>query len=160
MNRSHALMRAAALCVATLCFNASAFAQSALAGTWTLVSIKAGASEPYGPAPRGRLFLEPNGQFAVTIVREGLAKIASDNRTTGTDAENKAVVQGSLAYFGTYSVNDKDQSIDMNIAASTYPNFDGQKQARRYVLAGDELTITNPAASGGGAAVQVWKRVK
>jgi hypothetical protein len=70
------------------------------------------------------------------------------------------VVQGSLAYFGTYSVNDKDQSIDINIEASTYPNFDRQKQARRYVLAGDELTITNPAASGGGAAVPVWKRVK
>src|SRR5438874_421726 len=77
-------------------------------GPWTLVSIKAGDAEPYGPHPKGSMFLGANGQFSITIVREGVPKFASDNRTTGTADENKAAILGSLAYFGTFALNDKE----------------------------------------------------
>jgi hypothetical protein len=160
------LMAASVLAAAALSA-APAFAQEKsvkdqIAGAWTLVSIKAGSAEPYGPNPKGVMFLAPGGQFSITIVRDGVPKFASDNRTTGTADENKAAVLGSLAYYGTYAVNEKDQIIDMNVDASTYPNFNGSKQNRRFALAGDELTLTNPSPSGGGgaAAVQIWKRVK
>jgi hypothetical protein len=49
----------------------------------------------------------------------------------------------------------------MRVEASTYPNFEGTNQKRKFSLQGDELTLTNAAPSGGGGvATQVWKRVK
>jgi hypothetical protein len=42
-------------------------------------------------------------------------KFASNNRQNGTDAENKAVVQGALAYYGTYEVDESNKSLIMRI---------------------------------------------
>jgi len=33
-----------------------------------------------------------------------------------------AIVQGSLAYFGTYSVSETDKTITSHIESSTFPN--------------------------------------
>jgi len=43
-------------------------------------------------------------RFSFILTRPDLPKFASNNRGTGTAEENKAIVQGSLAYFGTYSL--------------------------------------------------------
>jgi len=144
---------------------ASAQSASGLVGAWNLVAITVEqdgkVAEPYGPAPKGIMMIESNGRFSITIVRVGLPKFASNNRTKGTAEEYQAVVQGSLAYFGSYTVRDADRTIDVHIDASTYPNFDGSNQKRQFTLAGDELTLTNAAPSGGGgAAKQVWKRIR
>ena len=135
-----------------------------LAGAWTLVSLTAESngvrSEPYGAHSHG-LMIIASGRFSVTIVRAGIPKFASNNRTAGTADENKAAVGGSLGYFGAYSVNAADSTVDMRVEASTYPNFEGTNQKRKFSLQGDELTLTNAAPSGGGGvATQVWKRVK
>jgi len=134
------------------------------AGTWTLVSVTVDGptkAEPYGPAPHGVMFLDAGGHFSVSIVRDGVPKFASNNRTSGTDAENAAAVHGGLNYFGTYSLDDADKSITVKIEASSYPNFGGVSQKRFLAIAGDEMTVTNAAPSGGGGvARQIWKRAK
>ena len=49
----------------------------------------------------------------------------------------------------------------MHIEGSTFPNWDGQDQKRIWTVKGDELSVTNPAASvGGGVAYLIWKRAK
>jgi hypothetical protein len=40
-----------------------------------------------------------------------LPKFASGNRLQGSDAENNAIVRGSLAYFGTYTVDEADKTF-------------------------------------------------
>jgi hypothetical protein len=46
-------------------------------------------------------------------------------------------------------------------ARSTFPNWNGLDQKRLITsLTADELKCTNPAASVGGTAELVWKRVK
>jgi hypothetical protein len=145
-------------------FAVDVFAQTGanpLVGTWALVSLNAGTAEPYGSNPRGAMFLAPNGHFSITILRESIPRFASNNRTTGSDAENKAVVQSSIAFYGTYSVNESAQTLDMLTVAATYPNSDGTKQSRPYTLSADELTLTTASPSGGGGpTVQVCKRVR
>ena len=42
--------------------------------------------------------------------------------------ENKAAVQGSLAYFGSYTIDDGASTISVTITGSTFPNFEGQTQ--------------------------------
>jgi Lipocalin-like domain len=135
-----------------------------LAGTWTLVSVvteqDGNKTEPFGPHPKGILMVDANGRYVLAIARAGLPKIASNNRTTATPEENKAIVGGSNTHFGTVSVNAADKTITFKIETSTFPNWDGTEQKRPFTVTGDELTYTVPAASGGGTATVVWKRAK
>ena len=145
-----------------------AVAQTAkdLVGSWTLVSIRTEQGgnkvEPFGPQPKGALMLEGNGRFSIVIVRPGLPKFAANSRMAGTPEENKAVVQGSLAYFGTYSVSEADKTLALQIEGSTFPNWEGADQKRQsFTLAGDELKYVNPTPSTGmGTAQVVWKRAR
>ena len=74
-----------------------------LVGTWTLVFVtfeKDGKkTDFYGPNPQGQMTFDPNGRISFIVTRSDLPKFASNNRQAGTPEENKAVVQGSLAYW-------------------------------------------------------------
>jgi Lipocalin-like domain len=104
--------------------------------------------------------VDADGHYVLVIARADLPKVASNNRTTATPEENKAIVQGSGAHFGTVSVNAADKTITFKIETSLFPNWDGTEQKRPFTVTGDELTYTVPAASGGGIATVVWKRAK
>jgi hypothetical protein len=116
--------------------------------------------DTYGPNAKGIAIFDSNGRFILITTRSDLPRFASNNRGTGTADENRAVVQGSLAYFGTYSVNETDKSYTVQIEASMYPNWVGTAQKRMIAIAGDEFTITNPAGSGGGRVESKYVRAK
>jgi lipocalin-like protein len=88
----------------------------------------------------------------------------TSNHIQGTLAEYEATVQGSISYFGTYSVSGTD--LVPHVEGSTFPNWNGTDQKRNNLsVTGDELKFTNPAPSGGGGAADaadplVWKRAK
>ena len=146
------------------------FAQQAndIVGTWTLVSItleKDGKkTDFYGPNPQGQLIYDATGHFSVIITRSDLPKFASDNRVAGTPEENKAIVQGSLASFGTYSVNETDKTYTQHVESCTFPNWNGTDQKYSFDISGDELNIqvvSGPLTNiGTGTAYVVWKRAK
>jgi lipocalin-like protein len=165
MNR-RLMLRFAVLGLGLPLFGGPAMAQTAkdLVGAWTAVSNTAEQggrkSEPYGVSPQGMLIFEANGRYGLILSKRDVPKITSNSRTNGTAEENKAVVQGTISHFGTYSVNEADKSITFRIETSTYPNFNGTEQKRGFTLVGDELTYTVPAFSGGGTAIAKWKRAK
>jgi hypothetical protein len=136
-----------------------------LAGTWTLVSVTntsadGKVSDTFGPNPKGSSVYGNDGRFSWIITASTLPKFASNNRATGTAEENKAVVQGSIAFFGTYTVDEADKSYTVQVEGSTLPNWVGTAQKRPVAIAGDELTITNLGGSSGGSNASKWKRVK
>ena len=88
--------------------------------------------------PGGYLTFGTDGRFFWLITRPGRAKFASGRRDQGTPDENRATVQGSLAYCGTYAVG--NDTLIMRIEASTYPNEEGAEQKRAFTLNGDQLT--------------------
>jgi len=150
-----------------LLWSTTGFAQSAkdLIGTWTLVSAtvdRGGSkSEPFGPKPKGQLMFDAGGRFSVVVARPDLPKISASNRLSGTAKENGAIVQGSIAYFGTYTVREDDRAFIFHVEGSTFPNWVGTDQKRIFTIAGDQLKYTNTARSGGeGTALIVWKRLK
>jgi hypothetical protein len=53
----------------------------------------------------------------------GLPNFASGNRSSGTADENKAAVEGTLAHFGTYVVDEADKSLTLQIERATFPNW-------------------------------------
>ena len=157
-----AVLSAALFVVAT----PSADAQTArdLEGTWTVVSAVAEQGgtriDVLGPDPVGTLVFGADGRYALIFLRRDLPKFASNNRAAGTPDENRAVVQGSIAHFGTYAVDKAGKTLVFRIEASIFPNWTGAEQRRALSLSGDELTYTVAAASAGGTAQVTLCRVK
>jgi hypothetical protein len=146
-------------------FSGAAHAQSAqdLVGTWQHVSnLNTAAdgkkSDPFGPNPKGMAIFSADGHFMIINLRNDLPKIASNSRLQGTADENAAIVHGSVALYGTYSVADK--VINVKIDGSTYPNWIGTESKRNILtFNGDELKW-GLAASMGGQSEVTWKRMK
>jgi len=135
-------------------------------GSWVLVSMynerDGKKTELFGPDPRGSMILAPDGRFSMILINANLPKFASNIRLKGTAEENKAIVQGSLAYFGTYKIADeKANKVTLNIEKSTYPNWDSQEQQRTMTVIGDEMMFIGTTTTvGGGINYLSWKRVK
>ena len=132
-----------------------------IAGTYTLVSFtnQQGdkTTDTYGPNPKGVMMLDANGRYVVALMRPDLPKFASNNRSTGTAEEYKAVALGSFTHFGTYTV--ADNHIIFRLENTTFPNWDGQEQRRALTVTGDELKYA-VASSLGGTSTLVWRRSK
>jgi hypothetical protein len=104
------------------------------------------------------MMADANGRFSITVVRSDLLKFASNNRRSGTPDEIKAIVQGSIAYFGTYSIDEATHVLTVNIEGSTFPNFTDGTQTRILSFEGDEVTYFNPTPSMGGSAKVTYRR--
>jgi hypothetical protein len=135
-----------------------------LVGTWILVSaqeVKADGTkiDPWGPNPKGVAMYDARGRFIFMIMRSDLPKFASNNRAQATAEEGKAVAQGMIAFYGTYTVN--DGVLITRIEGSSYPNLIGGEQKHIITsLTGDELQYINPTTSTGTKAETVWRRAK
>ena len=135
-----------------------AAAQDAMsvAGTYVLVS-----NAPFGDNPRGQLILGRDGHYSVVLARAIMPKIAAGVRDKGTPEENKAIIGGSIAHVGKYTVDAGGKTITFNVELSTFPNWDGATFKRALKVSGDQLTYTNNAPSGGGGTIDVvWKRLQ
>jgi hypothetical protein len=157
-------MRILAVIVAAGLWTNGALAQPAktmreqLVGTWNLVIAEITAADgkktlPFGDHPKGQIIFTADGHFSQVHVSSGLPKIASNNRLAGTDADNRAIVQGTLSFFGTYTVDEAKKTVTFNIVASTYPNAEGTSQTRTIdKLTAEEFVNTNPGAARDGPA--------
>ena len=136
-----------------------------ITGTWSLVSAvntmpDGQKVDVFGSKPNGNVIFSPDGHFTVFFMRDGLPKFASGNRQKGTPEENQAIVQGSLAYSGTYSADAKDKVLVMNVDASTFPAWIGEVQKRKYTIEGDKLQWVGIVGTGGGNLLVTLKRAK
>ena len=103
---------------------------------------------PFGERPKGMLVFTSGGHFSQVHVSGDLPKIASSNRLAGTPEQNTAIVHGSLALFGTYTIDEAKKTLTFHIVGSTFPNQQGTSQTRTIdKLTEDEFVNTNPAAS-------------
>jgi hypothetical protein len=79
--------------------NACAQTTKDLVGTWTLVSAVTeqggNKTDTYGPHPNGIFMVDANGRCVVVYARADLPEVASNNRTTATPEEHKAIVGGA-----------------------------------------------------------------
>ncbi len=135
-------------------------------GSWILVSCineqNGKKVDLFGSNPKGSMILTPDGRFSIIMMRSNLPKFASNSRIRGTAKDNQVVVQGSIAFFGSYKVtNEKEQIVKLHIDGSTFPNWTGEDQERGVTVIGDEMKYTNRSpAIGNGTNYLVWRRVK
>ena len=118
--------------------------QQQLIGTWLLVSEitefpDGKRLEGFGGNQKGILIFDRTGRYSSQLTGASRIKFAS-NRLQGTPEENKGVSAGSLAHFGTYSVDAAGTTLTYHVERSSFPElgWHGSKmvdyQARRRRL--------------------------
>ena len=138
-----------------------------LTGTWHFVIAEVTAPDgtksfPFGPKPRGMVIFTPDGDFMQIHIASEVPKIASGNRLGATPEEYAGIIRGTIAQFGTYTVDEEKKTFTMKFTASTFPNWDGISQTRTIdKLTDDEMINTNPQVGAGrGSAYNLYKRAK
>jgi hypothetical protein len=117
-----------------------------IVGTWILNSLVLSdqngvKSTPWGEPPLGAFMFDEGGHFAEII--------ANPDK------------DGSIDYFGTYSVNEMRKEIVLHVVGSGAKRFDGTDAKRIVVSISDDAMEThNPAPSQGSSAESLWKRAK
>ena len=138
-----------------------------LAGTWHFVIAEVTAPDgtksfPFGPKPRGMVIFTPQGDFMQIHIAAEVPKIANANRMQATPEEYAGILRGTIAQFGTYTVDEEKKQFTMKFTASTFPNWEGVSQTRSIdKLTDDEFINTNPQVGAGrGSAYNLYKRTR
>jgi hypothetical protein len=169
MRNSHCLPIATLLAAALAAASVQAQQKPAelkqqMVGTWSLVDqwVEQDGKKihRFGTSPKGIAMYDASGRFSTILMRTDLPKFASNNAMTGTPEENRAIVQGINATFGSWSISEQDGSLISQIDGSTFPGWDGQIQRRTLTIQGDEMKMCVPGAQIGGTACAVWKRAR
>jgi hypothetical protein len=132
-----------------------------LVGVWTIVSWeqmnKDGSKfHRFGFNPKGVHVFDANGRFFIQFARSDLPKFAANDPMKTTEEENKAVMEGLIAYHGNYSVNEADRTIILHAEVSSFPNQVGidQKRIISFITA-NELKYKNSVPLMAGGQIQV-----
>ena len=136
-----------------------------LIGTWIYASSSVGRAESSKadrPNLKGMMIFTSDGHFSFMNMRSDLPKLAANQRARATAEEARAVVAGSIAYYGKYTVNESDKVINLKIEGSTFANMIGGEEQKRIIasLTADELKLANPPTPSGEKIEFVWKRAK
>ncbi|HZW94598.1 MAG TPA: lipocalin-like domain-containing protein [Candidatus Eremiobacteraceae bacterium] len=137
----------------------SARGARALIGTWRLVELadldKDGKWQfRFGEHPRGYFVYDATGHVHIQIMKvPPLAPFPEANIIEGKlpSAEHAlAAYAAYVAYFGTYTVDEKQHVVTHHVEGSLAPEFTDTDQPRPFKLEGDRLEI------GDG---KTWRRV-
>jgi Lipocalin-like domain len=171
MNRRHLLRISAITALGLAVLPSSAVSQQKslkdqLVGTWTLTGWEqtrpdGSKLQRFGANPKGVQVFDANGRAYVLFSRPDLPKIASNNPSTPTPEEAKGIVNGSIGYYGTYTVDEGSKIITLKVEASTFPNQVGADQKRTVTsVSPDELKMVNTTVLSGGQISYAFKRAK
>ncbi|WP_396331673.1 lipocalin-like domain-containing protein [Burkholderia anthina] len=143
---------------------ASASAAPSLAGTWTLAA--ADVEHPdgtrgrdYGADPKGMLLIDASGNYSLQIFKSERPRFASNDKRTGTPEEYREAALGSSTHYGSISMDPAAGTLTFHIRNSSFPNWVGQAQQRRYELKGNELSYRVTPRPNGDVPISVWRRV-
>ena len=136
-----------------------------LVGTWIYIS-STGKRDDGSDVPRpnlqGAATYTADGRFHFITTRTDAPKYASADPSRPSQDEAMAIASGSIAYTGTYTVDEITKTIHANVETSTFPNLVGAPNQRRIVtsLTATEMKFTNPRTPAGVTLEFVWKRAK
>jgi hypothetical protein len=132
-----------------------------IVGAWRLVSIynenQGVRRHLLGETPIGLMMFDRAGNVSQFLSRSDLPRFVVPNRLQGTDKENRAVVQGMIAGFGTYRV--EGDTVIITWIGSSFPNRIGSQEKRAYRITADDMTAVNLTASVGGTSNAKYARV-
>src|SRR5258708_33450826 len=113
-------------------------AKEQIVGAWSLVAVTSemddgNKGEPFGPSPKGVIIFSSDGHFSLFQSRAEIPKIAANDRAKATPEEAQSIVASSIAYYGTYAIDENTNVMLVNLAASTYANVDAIPNQKKTI---------------------------
>lgn len=148
-----------------------------LLGVWDLVSYEDHRPNGevlhwWGQHPSGVLTYSRSGRMAVQFMRDPRPTFAAgrvwgpDNQQllpTASATEIRDAFAGYYAYFGTYEVDERAQTVTHHIKASLRSHEVGADNVRPFKLSGDQLVLRFPVTADDGerrTRIIVWRRAE
>ena len=136
-----------------------------LVGTWVYDSstiTRADGTKSDRPNLKGMVIYTAEGRFMFINVGTDTPRIAANDRTRATPEEAMAVLKTTVAYYGTYTIDEPSKTIVPKVEGSTFANLIGGPEQKRVITAisADEMRFINPSTPAGDTLEFVWKRAK
>jgi len=124
-------------------------------GTWRLISTStAGMEDPNrGPHPTGLIMYDSKGNMAVQIQPDRPRQRFVGSQPTPEEA--KAALAGYTAYFGTYSIDEKEGTVTHHRTGNINPGGMGDF-VRHYEFLGTDRLVLRPLENQNALT---WERV-
>jgi len=134
-------------------------------GVWKLISCvrksKDGVVDyPYGEKPVGRITYDKAGRMSAQLMRPGRRSTVAPGQSflTGNASvtEIREAVDGFIAYFGTFDVDESAKTVIHHVQACLVPSWVGTDLKRTYRFDANRLVLT--ASGPTGVLELVWER--
>lgn len=141
-----------------------------LVGAWRLVSVQ--GDSPMRKVgydhPTGLIVYERSGWMSVQIAIHGERKPFAKGVSAGTTEEKAEAFDTYLAYYGTYTVDAKAETVTHHLADHSYPGFRGRDNIRWFEFQGDNRVVLIPTEDGKGGVISrndatyklIWERIR
>jgi hypothetical protein len=158
MNRCARFAAAAAsvLCVGIVSPAGAQSLKEKVIGAWTLSEgseiFQDGRKEI--PWSAGSLFLDATGHMSFFVIGRDRPKGSGDPRSP---------VGPVVAYYGTYTVNEADNTLTYKVEHASNPTFDGVTRGQKVSFKGDIMVTTGSdvkTPQGTISPVNEWKKAK
>ncbi len=124
-----------------------------IVGAWRYVGTTIdGQNKPRGANPKGMIYYGPYGEMSVQIAPDIDRPRAGKEMTPD---EAKIAVTDYIAYFGTYTIDDKAGTVIHHRQSSVQPGDKGDF-VRKYRFEGDRLILNPPNSK----QEITWERIK
>lgn len=159
MKRRTAILAATAVSAAS-----GATAREQLIGVWKLISYvrhRDGKTDhPYTERPVGRITYDSAGRMSAQLMRPGRKSTVPSGVSfvngRASDAEIKEAVNGFIAYYGSYRVDEASQTVIHHVEACLVPSWVGTDLVRKYKFSGNRVMLS--AAAANFTVDLVWER--
>jgi hypothetical protein len=134
-------------------------------GTWKLISYEIQDEDghsryPLGEDAVGVIVYDHQGNMTGQMMKAKRHRYASDDLGKGTPEEIVPAAKSYVAYFGTYVIDENEQSVTHIVEGSLFPNWVGTFQKRFFRFTRDTLILSAGFTAGGRkrTAILTWKR--
>ncbi len=141
-----------------------------LIGAWRLVSVE-GTDATFHRAydhPTGIITYDRSGWMSVQIDVKGARKPFVKGPAFGSAEEKVAAFDDYIAYYGTYTLDLKAQTITHHLEDASQPNWRGVNNVRWFEFQGKDRLLLIPREDGKGGVIDrknatyklLWERIK
>ena len=141
---------------------------SPVIGRWRLIAVEAhddagSVSYIFGRHPQGQVMYDAAGNVYVLLFDPDRPQFASGDRLRGTSQEIQSAFEGSVAYYGRYTLDQAAGRVTHHVLGSTFPNWIGTDLVRYFKIDGQRLSLkTAPFVQGGKriTALNIFERIE
>ena len=124
---------------------------------WATESIDGRKEYPFGTDPIGQITYESNGSMSVMIMKNNRTRFLSEDPFQGQPDEVIDAFNGFIAYSGIYIVTPGSNQVVHQIRISSFPNWTGQDQIRKFEFHEGKLTLSTDLI-GPNRHKLVWRK--